>query len=229
MSSLRDFTEITKFNQNMNTWWDTEGPFKTLHDINPTRMEFIQKWTLLAQQSVLDIGCGGGILSEAMAKAGATVTGLDAAEQAIHAARAHGALSSLNIHYVTDAIETFVPENEFDIVTCLEMLEHVPQPQDILMHAYRLLKNDGLLFLSTINRTLKAYMTVILGAEYVLNLLPRQTHDYKKFIKPSELATQLQRVGFEVLGIQGLGYNPFTRKALINSDVSMNYLVVCRK
>lgn len=237
MTSTQDFTEINKFNQNANVWWDKNGPFKTLHDINNIRLEYIlnnlaacgQIENGLVDKHILDIGCGGGILSEAMAKAGAKVTGLDAGEQTIAAAIEHCLESNLEISYVNEPLESYQPEQNFDVITCLEMLEHVPNPEIILQQAHRLLQDDGLLFLSTINKTLKAYLGVILGAEYLLKLLPRQTHDYQKFIKPGELAVLLQNTGFELLGIKGINYNPFSRKASLCADVSMNYLMVAKK
>lgn len=223
-----DAQEIAKFAEHASEWWNTEGPLKTLHDINPARMEFILNHTSLKDLNVLDIGCGGGVLSEAMAEKGALVTGLDVEPEAIAAAKKHAKEKKLKLHYVCQAIETF-DDKDFDVITCMEMLEHVPSPQPIIHHCARLLKPQGYLFLSTINRTFHAYATVILAAEYVLGLLPKQTHDYKKFIKPSELAAMLRQEGLELIAIKGMSYNPINRKATLQENVKANYLLVCRK
>lgn len=223
-----DPSELAKFAQHANHWWDLEGPLKTLHDINPTRLQFIEERISLSGQRVLDVGCGGGILSEAMSKRGAIVTGLDAEADAIAAARAHATQTALQIEYVCGPIETFEAE-AFPIITCMEMLEHVAHPALVVEHAARLLLPCGYLFLSTINRTLKAYASAVVAAEYLLELLPRQTHDYQKFIKPSELASMARDAGLEVVGLSGLSYHPFTRVATLQASVAVNYLLVCRK
>lgn len=225
-----DPVEVAKFAQHANEWWDLNGPLKTLHDINPIRLEWMQKYTSLSGLRVLDIGCGGGVLSEAMAKAGAIVTGLDVEVDAIKTATLHAEEAGVGIKYVCQPIEQFVDETGFfDVITCMEMLEHVADPQQVIHHAARLLKPNGLLFLSTINRTIKAYASVIIAAEYVLNLLPRQTHDYDKFIKPSELSAMVRAEGLEVESISGLHYQPFTRMASLQQSVDINYLMVSRK
>ena len=223
-----DALEVAKFSQHANQWWNTEGPLKTLHDINPARIQFIQKFTTLNGLSVLDVGCGGGILSEGMASLGANVTGLDVEPEAIAAAILHAKTHEGSLSYVCQPIEKYTADL-FDIVTCMEMLEHVTAPELIIEHSARLLKPGGYMFLSTINRTIKAYASVVVAAEYVLGILPRQTHDFDKFIKPSELAAMLRRVGLETIGIKGLGYNPFTRQALLKDSISVNYLLACRK
>lgn len=223
-----DPLEVAKFAQHAGVWWDSEGPLKTLHDINPARLAFIQRYASLQGQRVLDLGCGGGILSEAMAKAGALVTGLDVEKAAIQCAQAHASQHSLAIDYVCQSVETY-DAPAFSLITCMEMLEHVQDVDELLAHAARLLQPGGRLFLSTINRTLWAYATVIVGAEYVLNVLPRQTHDYKKFIKPSELARSLRAHGLSVDGISGMNYHPWTRKATLQPSVESNYLLVCSK
>lgn len=223
-----DLQEIAKFSQHAADWWDIDGPLKTLHDINPARLEFISGKCTLKDRTVLDVGCGGGVLSEAMAKQGALVTGLDMSEEALEAARAHALANQLSIDYVCCDIEEY-ERSSFDIITCMEMLEHVPNPQHIIEHCARLLKPGGFLFLSTINRTLKAYTTAILAAEYLLGLLPKQTHDFDKFIKPSELATMIRNTAMEVSSIAGMSYNPWTRIATINNSVDVNYLISCFK
>ena len=223
-----DALEVAKFSQQATAWWNTEGPLKTLHDINPARIEFIQKFTTLTQQSVLDVGCGGGILSEGLAKRGAIVTGLDVEPEAIAAATAHAVAQKLNITYVCQPIEEY-KKSSFDIVTCMEMLEHVTEPQLVINHCARLLASGGYLFLSTINRTMKAYVTAIIAAEYVLGLLPRQTHDFDKFIKVSELAAMTRVAGLEIVGMSGMGYNPCTRIASLQTSIDVNYLLACRK
>ena len=221
-----DPEEIEKFEQHADSWWDLEGPLKTLHDINPTRLDFISNQVAIADKLVLDVGCGGGVLSEGLARLGAEVIGLDASKQAISVAKKHARSSNLKIKYVCEPLEAY-EGGPFDVVTCLEMLEHVTDPKEVILHCKRLSKPGGLVFLSTINRTPKAYLTAIIGAEYVLGLLPRQTHDYNKFIKPSELANMLRSEGLEPLSIVGMDYHPFTRKATISKSLSVNYMLVC--
>lgn len=216
--------EINKFAQHAKLWWDTEGPLKTLHDINGVRLDFIQQHIQLTNLDVLDVGCGGGILCEAMAKEGAKVTGIDAESEAIHVAQKHAKANHLNIDYSCTAVEVY--ENHcFDVVTCMEMLEHVQNPELVLKHCKRLLKPNGFLFVSTISRTAKAYATTIIAAEYLLNILPKQTHDYQKFIKPSELLAIARSFGFKLIDMKGMDYNPFSRKASLGNDVKVNYLV----
>lgn len=223
-----DTLEVAKFAQHASQWWNTEGPLKTLHDINPARIEFMLKFTELNGRKVLDVGCGGGILSEGMVLHDAIVTGLDVESHAIEAARAHALERPLHIDYVCEPIEEH-GGGPYDIVTCMEMLEHVPEPKLVIEHCARLLKPGGFLFLSTINRTIQAYASVIIAAEYVLGLLPRQTHDYEKFIKPSELAAMVRAAGLETVGMAGMNYNPFTRKALLQDSIKVNYLLACCK
>lgn len=223
-----DALEIAKFAQQAAQWWNTEGPLKTLHDINPVRIEFIQRLTNLDQRSILDVGCGGGILSEALALRGAIVTGLDVEPDTIATAMAHAADQGLKISYVCKPLEDY-KKGAFDIVTCMEMLEHVTDPQLVIHHCARLLKTGGYLFLSTINRTIKAYATAIIAAEYVFQLLPRQTHDFDKFIKVSELSSMIRASGLEMVEISGMDYNPLTRRASLQPSVDVNYLLACRK
>ncbi len=221
-----DTLEVAKFSQHASEWWNKEGPLKTLHDINPPRIQFIEKYTTFNDRRILDVGCGGGILSEAMALKGATVVGLDVEEDAIAAAIAHA--QNKNTSYVCQPIEQY-DAALFDIITCMEMLEHVADPLLVIEHCARLLTPGGYVFFSTLNRTLKAYVTAIVTAEYVLRLLPRQTHDFDKFIKPSELVAMARSAGLEMVGMSGMSYNPFTRVASLEDSVSVNYLLACRK
>lgn len=228
-----DPLEIARFAQHADQWWQPDGAFKTLHDINPARLDWIRKYITPTNLKMLDIGCGGGILSEGLARLGAHVTGLDVEEHALETARAHAKQSKLSIDYVCEPVELFVDsyhQEPFDAITCLEMLEHVEDPQMVINSAVALLKPGGFLFLSTVNRTAKAYATVILGAEYILSLLPRQTHSFERFIRPSELASGVRQAGLDVLGVTGLDYQPFTRKAkLVDDCVDVNYLLVAEK
>lgn len=219
-----DSREIEKFAKLSDNWWDKDGALKTLHDINPARLLFIAKSVDLSGKRVLDVGCGGGILSESMAEKGAMVTGIDAECEAINTATAHAKESKLSINYICSPIEDF-DEPQFDVVTCMELLEHVTAPQVVISHCARLLKPGGYLLVSTINRTLKAYATAIIAAEYVLGLLPKQTHDYEKFLKPSELAGMARYAGLEMTGMRGMAYNPLTRAADLQDSVSVNYLM----
>jgi len=224
-----DPLEIARFAQHSKQWWQPDGAFKTLHDINPARLDWIKQYIEPKNLRMLDVGCGGGILSEGLARLGATVTGLDVEEQALETAREHAKASSLSIKYVCEPVESFEAE-PFDAITCLEMLEHVEDPRMVIDSAVALLKPGGFLFLSTVNRTAKAYATVILAAEYVLSLLPRQTHSFERFIRPSELASSVRKAGLDVLGVTGLDYNPFNREAVLREDhVDVNYLLVAQK
>lgn len=220
--------EVAHFSQLAAQWWDSEGPLKTLHDINPVRMAFMQEYVSFAKMRVLDVGCGAGILSEAIAQAGAQVCGLDASEELIACANSHAKGKGLTLEYLCTLIEDYEAPL-FDSLCCMELLEHVDDPALVIHHCARLLKPGGWLFLSTINRTPTAYASVILAAEYVLGLLPRQTHDYQKFIKPAELAAMLRAEKLELHALTGLQYNPFTRKASLKSSVAANYLVACFK
>ncbi|RAP38078.1 bifunctional 3-demethylubiquinol 3-O-methyltransferase/2-polyprenyl-6-hydroxyphenol methylase [Legionella quinlivanii] len=226
--STIDVREVSKFNALSRHWWDKNGPLKTLHDINPARLQFIQKHALLSQARVLDVGCGGGILAEAIAGQGGVVTGIDADNDAIVTANTHALAQNLSINYHVTPIEDF-EEPAFDVVTCMEMLEHVSNPELVIQHCFRLLKPGGKLFLSTINRTLKAYGAAIIAAEYILGLLPRQTHDYEKFIKPGELADILRSTGLQLIALEGINYNPFSRQAELAKSVDINYLMCAEK
>lgn len=223
-----DTQEVTKFAQQANYWWDKSGPFKTLHDINPCRVAYIERMQSLPAQRILDLGCGGGILSEALAQQGACVTGIDVESGSINTAQQHAKQQSLDIQYLCQPIEQFHGE-PFNSIVCMEMLEHVPNPQRIITTAAGLLLPGGYLFLSTINRTLKAYTMVIVAAEYLLNLLPRQTHDFDKFIKPSELAAMARNAGLEVVDISGMDYRPTNGIASLSDSVAVNYFLTARK
>lgn len=226
--STIDTAEVNKFALLAQHWWDKDGPLKTLHDINSTRMAFIKKHSPLGSElDILDVGCGGGILTEALAQSGARTTGLDAEYDAIEAAKTHAQKSKLSIDYICSPIEDF-EHTPFDVISCMEMLEHVQNPELVLEHCKRLLKPGGILFLSTISRTMKAYASAIIAAEYVLKLLPRQTHDYKKFIKPSELASMARKFDLHLIELKGMDYNPLSRTARLGSDVSINYLMALR-
>ncbi len=225
-----DPAEIEKFQTIASRWWDPESEFKSLHDINPLRVDYIESRSgNLSAKKILDIGCGGGILAEAMALKGASVTGIDMAEMSLKVAKLHLHESKLDIDYQLITAEEFAQQNagEFDIVTCLEMLEHVPDAASIGAAAVSLLKPDGHLFFSTINRNPKAFVLAILGAEYILNMIPRGTHDYKNFIKPSELASAVRANQMEVIDITGMTYNPLTRHYRLGRDVDVNYLMHC--
>jgi len=232
-----DHDEVAKFEALAHRWWDPEGDFRPLHDINPLRENYIKDKAAIANKKVLDIGCGGGILTESMARSGADVTGIDAGEAPITIAKLHALESELEIDYRVSTIEAFVGEEFaehgegqlFDVITCLEMLEHVPDIHSVISHAASLLKPGGDLFLSTINRNAKAYVMAIFGAEYILNLLPKGTHDYKKLIRPSELAGAVRRAGLTVLDLSGMSYNPFSRHCKLTDDVDVNYLLHAKK
>jgi 2-polyprenyl-6-hydroxyphenyl methylase/3-demethylubiquinone-9 3-methyltransferase len=226
-----DAAEIEKFSALASRWWDTESEFKTLHDINPLRVDYIEEQCAgLAGKKVLDIGCGGGILSEALAAKGADVIGIDMAAQSLEVAKLHLHESGQQVDYQLITAEQFADAHaaEFDVVCCLEMLEHVPDPASIIDAAAKLLKPDGTLVLSTLNRNPKSFVLAIVGAEYVMKMLPRGTHEYQKFLKPSELAQAARSAGLEVVDITGLSYNPFSKNYSLGSDIDVNYLMTCR-
>jgi 2-polyprenyl-6-hydroxyphenyl methylase / 3-demethylubiquinone-9 3-methyltransferase len=226
-----DHAEVEKFQSIASRWWDTESEFKTLHDINPLRINYIeQQCGGLEGKKVLDIGCGGGILSEAMAAKGAIVTGIDMAELSLDVARMHLMESGLKVDYQQITAEEFcaLHTQQFDIVTCMELLEHVPQPSSIINAAAQALKPEGGMVLSTLNRNPKSYLLAIVGAEYIMKMLPKGTHDYNKFIKPSELARAVRDSGMEVQDVSGMSYHPITRQYSLSRDVDVNYLMSCR-
>lgn len=229
-----DPAEIGKFDEMARHWWDETGDFKPLHRINPLRLDYIRDRLSHDNRSldglrVLDVGCGGGILTESLARAGARVTGIDMADKPLQVARLHAIESGLDdeIIYERATIEAFAAEHagEFDVVTCLEMLEHVPDPASVIGACRQLLADDGHLFLSTINRNPKSYLLAVIGAEYVLRLLPRGTHDYEKFIRPSEIAAMLRATGFALADVTGMTYNPLTDVYRLARDTDVNYLV----
>lgn len=219
--------ELDKFGDLAHRWWDANSEFRPLHDINPTRIDWINGHCGLKGKRVIDIGCGGGLVTEAMAAHGADVTGIDLSERALSVARLHLHESGHAIDYRLVSAEEMAAETPagFDVVTCLEMLEHVPDPASIVQSCARLLKPGGQLFLSTINRNAKAYALAVLGAEYLLNLMPRGTHDFNRFLKPAELASLCRNAGLDVTEIVGMRYNPFDRSSSISSDTDVNYLL----
>ncbi|KKL45411.1 hypothetical protein LCGC14_2355930, partial [marine sediment metagenome] len=220
-----------KFEELASGWWDEDGQSKPLHDLNPVRMAFIAEHCQLRQAKVIDIGCGGGILSEALAKQEATVTGVDMGEMPLNIAKLHALEAGLKIKYTQATAEEMAssePES-YDVVTCLEMLEHVPDPASIIQACADLVKPGGHLFFSTLNRHPKAYLLAVVGAEYVMNMLPKGTHDYKRFIRPAELATWCRQAGLKVSHMTGMNYNPITRQFSLGKDVKVNYLIHCQK
>ena len=226
-----DDLEIRKFEALASRWWDPNSEFKPLHDINPLRVNYISQHINLAEKRVLDIGCGGGILAEALAHHGAAVTAIDKAEASLSVAKLHLLESQLDISYLDSTAEELAEAQpaQFDVVTCLEMLEHVPDPSSVVAACQRLVKPGGLVFFSTINRNPKSYLFAIIGAEYLLNLLPRGTHDYAKLIKPSELATWSRQAHLTLRDQIGMGYNPLTKKYFLQNSLDVNYLACYEK
>ncbi|WP_163575783.1 bifunctional 2-polyprenyl-6-hydroxyphenol methylase/3-demethylubiquinol 3-O-methyltransferase UbiG [Halomonas faecis] len=227
-----DPAEVAKFESLASRWWDPDSEFKPLHDINPLRLDFIDARCGLAGRRVIDVGCGGGLLAEAMAHRGASVTGIDMGEAPLGVARLHARRSEVDVDYRLASAETMAETRpgEFDVVTCLEMLEHVPDPASVIRACATLVKPGGHVFFSTLNRNPKAYALAIVGAEYLLRMLPRGTHDYAKFIRPSELAEWCREAELDVREQSGLVYNPLTRRYRLSaSDVSVNYLMHCRR
>jgi len=228
--SNADPVEIEKFSQLAHKWWDPHSEFKPLHEINPLRLNYIDRFAGLAGKTVLDVGCGGGILSESMAGLNAKVTGIDLSDKALQVARLHLLESGKQVDYRKIAVEDMAAEcpGTFDIVTCLEMLEHVPNPDSVIAACAKLVKPGGWVFLSTLNRNPKSYLFAVIGAEYVLNMLPRGTHDYAKFIKPSELAQSCRNAGLSVTDLTGMSYNPLSKIYSLGKDTSVNYMIACR-
>jgi 2-polyprenyl-6-hydroxyphenyl methylase/3-demethylubiquinone-9 3-methyltransferase len=225
-----DLLELEKFSQLAHRWWDPNSEFKPLHEINPLRLDYIDRLAHLAGKTVLDVGCGGGILSESMAARGAIVTGIDLGDKALKVAKLHLLESGRKVSYRKTAVEDIAKEepHHYDVVTCMEMLEHVPNPASTVNACARLVKPGGWSFFSTINRNPKSYLFAIIGAEYVLNLLPRGTHDYAKFIKPSELARMARRAGLDVAELIGMTYNPITKVYALGPDSDVNYIMAYR-
>jgi len=222
-----DPQEVAKFDELATRWWDPNGECKPLHDINPLRLAFIEQHAPLAGKQVLDVGCGGGILSEAMAAHGARVTGIDMAASSLQVARLHLLESGLEVDYQCITAEELSHRQaaSFDTVTCMELLEHVPDPASLVAACARLVKPGGNVFFSTLNRNPKAYLLAVVGAEYLLRMLPKGTHDYARFIRPAELDAWVRRNGLTLRHMAGLGYNPLSRRYHLNDDVSVNYLV----
>ena len=223
--------EISKFGLMAERWWDTQGEFKTLHDVNPLRMEFIERYIDINGQRIVDVGCGGGILTEGLAKKGADVLGIDLSEDLIDIADLHSLESGVNAHYQKISAETLAEQQpaSFDHVMCMEMLEHVPDPASIIDACARLVKPGGMVFLSTLNRQPKAYVLAILLAEHVLQMLPKGTHDYKTFIKPSELSQSARRVGLQLQDMVGIEYNPLSKIFNLGKDIGVNYIAAFKR
>ncbi|MBJ6138888.1 bifunctional 2-polyprenyl-6-hydroxyphenol methylase/3-demethylubiquinol 3-O-methyltransferase UbiG [Marinobacter litoralis] len=224
-----DQNEIAKFEALASRWWDPTSEFKPLHDINPLRLNFIDERVSLAGKRVLDVGCGGGLLSEGMALRGAHVTGIDMGEAPLQVAKLHGLESGVKVDYRQTTIETLAndPEHagQYDAVTCLEMLEHVPNPASVIKSCAAMLRPGGHLFVSTINRNPKSFLFAIVGAEYIMNMLPRGTHEWSKFIRPSEMSDYLRQAGLDIRELTGMTYNPITKSYKLGRDVDVNYLM----
>jgi 2-polyprenyl-6-hydroxyphenyl methylase/3-demethylubiquinone-9 3-methyltransferase len=224
-----DPLEIQKFSALAHRWWDPTSEFRPLHEINPLRLEWINARAPLAGKKVIDIGCGGGILTESMARRGASVTGIDLSEKALQVADLHSLESGVQVRYELISAEAMAAREagQYDIVTCMEMLEHVPDPAAIVQACASLVKPGGHVFFSTLNRNPKSYLFAIIGAEYLLRMLPKGTHDYDKFITPAELAQFARSAGLDVNGLKGLSYNPFSKIYSLGTDTSVNYLAAC--
>lgn len=227
-----DPAELAKFSDLAHHWWGPESEFKPLHQINPLRLDWIHALADLNQKRVLDVGCGGGILADSMARKGADVTGIDLASKSLRVAQLHALETGTpNIQYREVSVEALAQEQpaSFDVVTCMEMLEHVPDPGSVVRACAELVKPDGWVFFSTLHRSAKAFMLAIVGAEYVLNMLPRGTHEYAKMIRPSELAASCREAGLDLVGIKGMEYNPITKRYALTTDTSVNYMLAARK
>ncbi len=226
-----DQAELTRFDAVAHHWWDLDGPLKTLHGINPLRLQYIRDHATLAGARVLDVGCGGGILSEALAREGAEVTGIDLAHEALLVARLHAAEQNLRLDYREISVEQLAgaEPGTFDIVTCLEMLEHVPDPASVVMACARLVKPGGHVFFSTINRSPQAWLMAVVGAEYLLNIIPRGTHEYARFIQPAELGHWIRTAGLALRDVQGVRYIPLLERYSLTPNVAVNYLVYAQR
>jgi 2-polyprenyl-6-hydroxyphenyl methylase / 3-demethylubiquinone-9 3-methyltransferase len=226
-----DQSEIDKFSALAHRWWDPESEFKPLHAINPLRLAWMKSFVNLEGKKVLDVGCGGGILAESMAQSGADTCGIDLSEKALKVAELHALEVGAQLNYRSISAESLANEQSeiYDVVTCMEMLEHVPDPASVVRACATLCKPGGTLFFSTLNRNPKSYLFAIVGAEYVLKLLPKGTHEYSKFIKPSELTAFTRQANLELLGMKGLGYNPFTQIYSLNDNLDVNYMIAVRK
>ena len=230
MSANVDPAELEKFSQLAHRWWDPQGEFRPLHDINPLRLEWIDQHAALPGKRVLDVGCGGGILAEAMAGRGASVTGIDLSDRSLRVAELHLMQSKADVRYECASPEQYAEHHAaaFDVVTCMELLEHVPQPANVVAACARLVRPGGQVFFSTINRNPKAYLFAVIGGEYLLRLLPRGTHDYLRFIKPSELSRFARDAGLRPAELMGMTYNPFTRRYALERDKAVNYILDAR-
>jgi len=227
-----DPAELAKFSELAHRWWDVNSEFRPLHQINPLRLDWINNLSSIKGKAVLDVGCGGGILSDAMARAGATVTGIDLATKSLKVAQLHALETQTpNVTYREVSAEDLAAEapEQFDVVTCMEMLEHVPDPSSIVKACATLVKPGGWVFFSTLNRNPKSFLFAIIGAEYVLNLLPKGTHEFAKFIKPSELASHCRSAGLALQATKGLQYNPLTRRYWLDADTSVNYMIATQR
>lgn len=231
MTVNADPQELAKFGELAHRWWDTEGEFRPLHQINPLRLDWIDAQARLAGKTVLDVGCGGGILAESMARRGAEVLGIDLSIKPLRVAQLHAMESGVDhLSYREAAVETLAAElpGHFDAITCMEMLEHVPDPASVVAACAALVKPGGWVFFSTLNRNPKSWLMAVVGAEYVLKLLPKGTHEYQRFIRPSELGRWCRDAGLDAQGFKGMGYNPFTQRYRLTDDTSVNYLLACR-
>ncbi|MDR3394537.1 MAG: bifunctional 2-polyprenyl-6-hydroxyphenol methylase/3-demethylubiquinol 3-O-methyltransferase UbiG [Parasulfuritortus sp.] len=226
-----DQAELDKFSALAHRWWDPQSEFKPLHEINPLRLNWIDKLANLNGKRVIDVGCGGGILAESMAEQGANVTGIDLSDKALRVAKLHLLETGRQVEYLAIAAEHIAEERAetYDIVTCMEMLEHVPDPASVVDACARMCKPGGWLFFSTLNRNPKSYLFAIIGAEYVLNLLPKGTHEWAKFLKPAELSRFIRHAGLDMIEVTGMTYNPFSQVYKLGSDTDVNYLIACRK
>ncbi|MDD5579505.1 MAG: bifunctional 2-polyprenyl-6-hydroxyphenol methylase/3-demethylubiquinol 3-O-methyltransferase UbiG [Methylobacter sp.] len=223
--------EINKFGSMAECWWDTQGEFKTLHDINPLRIKFIRDYADISGKRIVDVGCGGGILTEGLSKLGADVLGIDLSEDLIDIADLHGLESGVNAQYQKISAEALAEQqpDSFDHVTCMEMLEHVPDPGSIIGACAKMVKPGGMVFFSTLNRKPKAYLLAIVAAEYFLGMLPKGTHNFKTFIKPSELSQSARAAGLELQGIVGIEYNPFNKRFSLGRDIDVNYIAAFKR
>jgi 2-polyprenyl-6-hydroxyphenyl methylase/3-demethylubiquinone-9 3-methyltransferase len=233
MHANADPAELQRFSDIAHRWWDPQGSMRPLHELNPLRLDWIDRQASLAGKRVLDVGCGGGVLAESMAARGAQVTGIDLASKLLKVAELHALESGISVDYRLSSAEDFAraggESGRYDVVTCMEMLEHVPDPASVVRACAALVRPDGWVFFSTINRNPKAFAFAILGAEYVLGLLPRGTHEYAKFIRPSELAAYARGAGLTLAELTGMTYNPLTRRFALAPDTDVNYLVACRR
>ena len=223
--------EIEKFGSMAERWWDLHGEFKTLHAVNPLRIGFIEQFTSIENRQILDVGCGGGILTEALAQKGANALGIDLSGDLVDIAELHALETGTNVHYQKISVETLAAQQpeSFDVVTCMEMLEHVPDAGSIISACAKLVKPEGLVFFSTLNRHPKAFLLAIVAAEYVMQMVPKGTHEYKTFIKPSELSQSARAAGLELQGMIGIEYNPITQRFSLGNDIDVNYIAAFKK